>query len=291
MKQTSKNRLDALGDRMKSYEAITTGTTLMPNTPVYCRIDGRAFHTLTRGLDKPFDNVFQTLMQSTCARLVEATNAKLGYVQSDEISLGWEDFTKAPFEGKLFKLESVLASMATAFFYQGITKLTCEVADGNITDDKDIDSLQLLFKKSLDRPITFDCRIFNVPNMDELANAFLWRENDATRNSISMLAQSMFSHKELQKKSTQDMQNMMFEQKGVNWNELDPVLKRGMYLRRELYLEEISDEVWDKIPPSKRPAERKTWRSHVVPINFPIMRKCLNKVGAYFYGEDPILAE
>ena len=102
------NKSDNLGDRMKRYEALTTSVMLMENLPIYARIDGRAFHSFCRGLDKPFDLEFVKVMQNTCQELVLNTNAILGYVQSDEISLAWLDSTKAPFDGRLFKLESVL---------------------------------------------------------------------------------------------------------------------------------------------------------------------------------------
>ena len=110
------NPIETLGDRMKAFESITTSTTLMPHTPVYARIDGRAFHTFCRGFEKPFSRSFVTAMQETCKELVVKTGAIVGFVQSDEISLGWEDYTKAPFNGRLFKLQSVLASIASTAF-------------------------------------------------------------------------------------------------------------------------------------------------------------------------------
>lgn len=272
---------------MKGYESITTKTTLMPNTPVYARIDGRAFHTLTRGFNKPFDTVFTSIMQSVCHKLVEDTGAILGYVQSDEISLGWEDYTKAPFDGKLFKLESVLASMATAFFYQGIISLITD----NALDNEDTGTLKKLWERGMCKAISFDCRIFNVPSMEELANAFLWRENDAIRNSISSLAQANFSHKQLQNKSSSDMQNMLLTEKGINWNNLYLTDKRGTYMQKRNYEEYISDEIWDKIPASKKPENRMCTRSKIVILDIPIMKKVLNKVGTYFYQEAPLFLD
>lgn len=109
-------RYDELGTRIKEFEAITTSTKLMPQLPLYARIDGRAFHTFCRGLKKPFCMELVETMQEVTKFLVEETNAQLGYVQSDEISLCWLDPSKAPFDGKLFKLQSVLASLATSKF-------------------------------------------------------------------------------------------------------------------------------------------------------------------------------
>lgn len=146
---------DNLGDRMKTYEALTTSTMLMPRLPVYVRLDGRAFHTFCRGLDKPFDMEFVAVMREVCQDLVKQTNAKLGYVQSDEISLAWEDISKAPFDGRLFKLTSVLASMATVSFVLNCMKYP------------------KLKEKVENLKPNFDCRVFQLPNMVELANAFV----------------------------------------------------------------------------------------------------------------------
>ena len=114
---------DSLGDRIKSYEELSTSRQLMPNCPVYARIDGRAFHTFCRGLEKPFSRAFIEVMKETCKFLVEETNACIGYVQSDEISLGWENIDKAPFGGRVQKLESNLASLASAKFVQYIVSI------------------------------------------------------------------------------------------------------------------------------------------------------------------------
>lgn len=288
VKKINKNRADVLGDRMKSYESITTKTTLIPNMPVYARIDGRAFHRLTKGLNKPNDIVFSTIMQTICQGLVTETGAILGYVQSDEISLGWEDFTKAPFEGKLFKLESVLASMASALFYEAIMVFTMRASENLLSEDK-INSLTLLMNKLMKNPVCFDCRVFNVPNMDELANAFVWREQDAIRNSIQSYGQANFSHNQLQGKSCREIKNMLKTEKGIVWDELDRVLQRGLYIQKELYEEQISDEIWERIPDKKKPESRTVTRSKVSYLDLPLMQACQNKVGAYFYKEKPLI--
>ena len=155
---------DTLGNRLKQYEALSTSRQLMPNTPVYARIDGRAFHTFCRGLTKPYSKAFIQVMQKTCKYLVTETTAVLGYVQSDEISLGWTDTQHCPFDGRVQKLESVLASMASAKFVHWIMSHTIE----NTLD---------LFNRVEETIPSFDCRVFNVPSMEELANAFLWRNN------------------------------------------------------------------------------------------------------------------
>lgn len=288
MKNCNRYRQDVLENTMRKYESMTTKTTLMPNIPVYARIDGRAFHRLTEGLNKPNDIVFSTIMQTICQGLVKETGAILGYVQSDEISLGWEDFTKAPFEGKLFKLESVLASMASALFYEAIMVLTMK-ASGNLLSEDKINSLTLLMNKLMRNPVCFDCRLFNVPNMDELANAFVWREQDAIRNSIQSYGQANFSHNQLQGKSCKEIKNMLKIEKGIDWDKLDKILQRGVYFQKEFYEEQISDEVWNNIPDNKKPESRNITRSKVSNLDLPLMQKCQNKVGAYFCKENPLI--
>lgn len=228
MKNCNRYRQDVLENTMRKYESMTTKTTLMPNIPVYARINGIAFHKLTKGLNKPNDIVFSTIMQTICQGLVKKTGAILGYVQSDEISLGWEDFTKAPFEGKLFKLESILASMTSALFYKSVMVLTTKVAE-NIFSEEELDSLTIIMNKSMKNPVCFDCRVFNVPNMDELANAFIWREQDAIRNSIQSYGQANFSHNQLQGKNCKEIKNMLKIEKGIDWDKLDKILQRGAY--------------------------------------------------------------
>ena len=275
------NKKDNLGDRMKRYEALTTSIMLMENLSVYARIDGRAFHTFCRGLDKPFDLEFVNVMQYTCKRLVSKTNAILGYVQSDEISLAWLDPSKAPFDGRLFKLQSVLAAMATSIFTQTIYS--------GVEYEKSKAKYIKLAERCQKQDACFDCRVFQLPNEEELANCFLWRENDAYRNSVSMLAQAYFSHKELQGKSSAEMQEMYYQKTGKNYNDLESHLKRGTYFQRKLFEEELNEENLTKIPEGKRPTDNKVIRSKVVELDLPIMRKVENKVGAYFYNEKPIL--
>ena len=260
---------------MKQYESITTNTKLMPQLPLIARIDGRAFHTFTRGMDKPFDVSLVETMQEVCKYLVDVTNAKLGYVQSDEISLCWLEPKLAPFDGKLFKLQSVLASMATS-------KFICYVS----TNTKFI-NFDCLYEKCIRLTPSFDCRVFQVPDMNELANYFVWREIDAVRNSVSVLAQVHFSPKQLHGKDRQAMLTML-EEKDVRWNELPNTLKRGTYYQKENYEMELDDETWNKIPDNKKPESRMVIRSRIIEKDFPIMKSIENKVSVYFFNEEPI---
>ena len=280
-------RYDELGTRIKEFEAITTKTKLMPQLPLYARIDGRSFHTFCRGLKKPFCYELVETMQEVTKFLVAETHAQLGYVQSDEISLCWLDPSKAPFDGKLFKLQSVLASLATSKFVNYIYKKYSEIFSSEITDDENIKSWTLLCEKCQKIIPSFDCRVFQLPNEVELANTFVWREIDAVRNSVSMLAQANFSHKELQGKDRKAMITML-EEKGIRWNELEDDLKRGAYFKRKLVQRKIDPITWAKIPDKVKPDTRIVTRSEVSQYFIPEMKNVENKVGVYFYNEQPI---
>jgi tRNA(His) 5'-end guanylyltransferase len=136
---------------------------------------------------------------------------------------------------------------------------------------------------------SFDCRVFQVPSMVELANCFLWRENDATRNSISSIAQANFSHKELQGKSSNEMQEMIFQKTGKNFNDYPAVLKRGSYFKRVVVQKTLDKDTLEKIPLTKRPKDGIINRTEVKLLELPIMKTVANKVGTYFYNEAPVL--
>ncbi len=278
---------DSLGERMKSYEALSTSRQLMPNCPVYARIDGRAFHTLCRGLKKPYSMSFIKTMQEVCKYLVEETGAILGYVQSDEISLGWVDYSKAPFEGRIQKLESVLASMASAKFVQFIESYQSSGIHKN-------DGVNKLWERCYMCLPTFDCRIFNLPSMTELANAFLWRENDAIKNSVTGMALNFFSHKQIQGKSGEEKIAMMKETGYDFYRDTDEAFLRGTFFQRENYLKKLTDEEVERIPEEQRDALIKSlndgslscWRSRIAPMDIPYrLTDIENKEGALFYGE------
>lgn len=281
-------RFDELGTRMKSFEALTTQRKLMHGLPVYARIDGKAFHTFCRGLNKPFCMELVETMQEVCKYLVEKTNAKLGYVQSDEISLCWLDVDKAPFDGKLHKLESVLASMASSKFVNYIWQ---KCIDANTFDLLTYDNWNVLCTKCEKLFPCFDCRVFQLPNETELANCFVWREMDAVRNSVQMLGQANFSHNSLQGLSAKDIQNKLLTEKDINWNDLGTELKRGTYYKRVLIEKELDVITWAKIPENKRPESRIVTRSVIKQAELPIMKSVKNKVDTYFYNAEPILEQ
>ena len=281
--KTKNTRFDELGQRMKVYEAYTTSQKLMPQLPIYCRIDGRAFHTFCKGIEKPFCYELIETMQEVTKFLVEETHALLGYVQSDEINLCWEDTTKLPFDGKLFKLQSLLSSLATAKFINHITY------KHSLTNDFENNTQwKILFEKVQKINPTFDCRIFQLPNMQELANCFIWREIDAVRNSVQMLAQANFSHKELQFLNTNELQDKLLTEKDINWNNLRDDIKRGAYFKQVFIEKEVDDKTWNKIPNNKKPLSKIVKRPKVELIKLPIMKKVENKSGVYFNNEEPI---
>lgn len=220
---------DNLGMRMKNnYESIPK-TRLMRRTPVAIRIDGKAFHTFTKGFEKPFDMILIESMQQTMKYLCEnIQGCVFGYCQSDEITLILVDYqtltTDAWFDYEVQKICSISASMATmAFnkFFEANVKNYIQSIMPNI-----LTPLAEVYMKAVEKGAMFDARCFNIPK-EEVTNLIYWRQLDATRNSIQMVGQANFSHKELQNKSCNMIQDMLHEQKGINWNDFPTVCKRG----------------------------------------------------------------
>lgn len=225
---------DELGKRMKKYESVSK-TVLMHRTPVIIRIDGKAFHTFTRGFEKPFDKVLIKTMQETTKYLCEnIQGCVFGYTQSDEISLVLIDYqtltTDAWFDYEVQKLCSVAASMATMvfnkFFRKNVESWWTAPFVGITKECQDRESLYHIYQIALDKGAMFDASAFNIPK-EEVTNCIYWRQLDATRNSIQMVGQAYFSHNELHEKTCNQIQDMLHEQKGINWNDYRPYLKRG----------------------------------------------------------------
>lgn len=224
---------DDLGVRMKTFYEQIPKTKLMRRCPVAIRCDGRSFHTFTRNFQKPFDEVLIKSMQETMKYLCEnIQGCVLGYTQSDEITLILVDYKKltssAWFDYEVQKLCSIAASMAImAFnkaFVKEVKKYSFELSMGIHTDEER--RLLDIYDKAIDKGAMFDARCFNVPK-EEVTNLCYWRQLDASRNSIQMVGQANFSHKELQNKSCNDIQDMLMTQKGINWNDLPTYQKRG----------------------------------------------------------------
>jgi tRNA(His) 5'-end guanylyltransferase len=262
---------DSLGDRIKEYESQTCGTRLLDRLPVVCRLDGKNFSRFTKGLKRPYDERLSNLMVETTKYLVKETNANCGYHQSDEITLVWYSDSyksKIYFDGRLFKMISDLAAMASVFFNRELPNYLPE-------------------KKHL-MP-RFDCRVFNVPTIQEAANTFLWRELDCTKNSISMAAQHYYSHKELEGKNSSDKQEMLF-QKGVNWNDYPAFFKRGTYIQRKRILTKFSAEELSKLPAkhqARQNPELMIERWIIDRLDLPPLMTIQNREEVILFGAEP----
>ena len=225
---------DDLGTRMKEYEKRNQYY-LQKRTPVAIRVDGRSFHTFTKGFKRPFDDILMKSMQETAKYMCENMgNAKLAYVQSDEITIILTDYdtleTDCWFNYRTDKLCSIAASMATMIF----NKIFKEKVENFIEEGGAFSLAQLNYNqmktepylKAIEKGAMFDARCFNIPK-EEVTNLIYWRQLDATRNSVQMVGQANFSHKELQNKSCNMIQDMLHEQKGINWNDFPVDCKRG----------------------------------------------------------------
>ncbi len=210
--------MSSLGDRMKQYEAVSKSC-LIHRTPVIIRLDGCHFHTFTKGFVKPFDEVLMCSMVRTMKFLCQnIQGCVFGYTQSDEISLILIDYKKlnssAWYDNEVQKICSVASSLCTLEFNRVFIDEVHKHVSCSIYD------------KALEIGATFDCRAFSLPK-EEACNYFIWRQQDATRNSIQSLAQSKFSHKELHGMSCDKLQDKLFKECNINWNDLYIYKKRG----------------------------------------------------------------
>lgn len=214
------NQRDSLGDRMKRYEYVSRNY-LTRRVPVIIRIDGKAFHTFTKGMRKPFDRVLMSAMQETmrflCANI---QGCVFGYTQSDEITLVLTDYasirTDAWFGYNVQKMCSIAASMATLAFNKAFAE-QAEKEDSGI----DLSVYRRKFQTAM-----FDARAFTVP-LDEVCNCLIWRQQDATRNSIEAVGQANFSQRELHGKNCNKIQDMLWKERNINWNDFPTDCKRG----------------------------------------------------------------
>lgn len=232
---------DDLGTRMKEFYEQVPKTRLVRRMPVAVRVDGRAFHTFTKGFTRPFDEVLVATMQNTMKYLCQnIQGCVLGYTQSDEITLILVDYhtltSEAFFNYEIQKMCSIIASMATVAF----NKYFCEVVEywhdqhfptnylghQNEPYDEGLMKRYETYNKAANKGAMFDCRVFNIPK-EEVTNLIYWRQLDASRNSIQMVGQANFSHKELQGKSCNNIQDMLMTEKGINWNDYPTYVKRG----------------------------------------------------------------
>lgn len=222
---------DDLGTRMKTFYEQIPKTKLVRRMPIAVRIDGKAFHTFTRKFKKPFDDTLMDAMQITMENLCRnIQGCVLGYTQSDEITLVLIDYntltTSAWFDYEVQKICSISASMATLYFNKNFKTLCAlEEAEGRNSDYYEI------HKKKFDQAL-FDSRCFNIPK-EEVTNLIYWRQLDAMRNSIQMVGQAFFTQKEMHGKSCKDIQNMLLEEKDIDWNGYSVAAQRGTCCKKD----------------------------------------------------------
>ncbi len=264
---------DSLGDRMKEHYENRTRYLLPRRTYTIIRVDGKAFHAYTKDCLRPFDDMLMEDMDFTAVALCrQIEGAAFAYVQSDEISLLLTDFvnnqTQAWFDGNLQKLVSLSAAIATAHFnsfrWQRILL--------NAENPKRLDLLR-------EPTAYFDSRAFTIPDPVEVENYFIWRQQDATRNSISMTAQAHLPHERLQGKTSDEMQEMLWQEKDINWNDMPGGFKRGRCIVREVVIQDrkytdkrtgetqtaagVERHAWEPVTPPVFTRERDWLRSHI----------------------------
>lgn len=248
-------------ESIKHLEEIETMRRMLPRIPVVARLDGRAFHTFTRDMSRPYDEDMQTTMEITTKELVGEFHALVGYTQSDEISLVWDE--PILFDGRLQKLTSVLAGYASSVFAA---------------------EARAVWPNKRMVPC-FDCRVWQVPTLEDAVSVLAWREDDATRNSVSMAAQSVYSHKELHKKGRGEMMDMLHA-KGINWNDYPMHFKRGIYVKRKVVERMLTRQEWQEIPEAHRPPWDQLYkRGEVQVIDLPPIRQIENPVEVLFTKE------
>lgn len=264
-----------LNKRMKDYEKNECKNRMNPLLPTCARLDGKSFSKFTKNMIRPYDIRFLRLMDMTTKYLVEETNANIGYTQSDEISLIWYSGSydsQIFFDGKTRKMLSVLASMATAKF--------------NF-------DLGYYFPENKGMLPLFDCRVWNVPTLEEAANYIVWREMDATRNSISMATRHYYSHNEVYKKSSKQQQEMLWE-RGINWNDYEPRFKRGVYFQKYKTKRKLTKEELINLPEkhdARQNPDMEIERSEIKQVILPPIKSIQNKIDVLFFGVEPIIKE
>lgn len=260
------NDLKTLGDCCKWFEKNFSNEIMIPELPVIIRIDGNNFHNWTKGLQRPFDEGLVNLMIETTKQLVKETNAIVGYTQSDEITLILYTDSKDSAIYNAGKKQKILSKLT------GFTVNT-------------FNSLRPKFLPHHNKIANFDCRIYQVPSLHWACNQLLWRENDATKNSISMLAQSNFSHKSLHGLNGSEMQDKLMLEKGINWNNLPIKYKRGSYVKRIKVNKPMSKEELETLP-EKHNLRKNPYQiieRHIIDIiEYPILNKISNRSDVIF---------
>ncbi len=266
---------DALGDRMKELEGVEAHRLLDQTLPICIRLDGRGFSSFTKGMDRPFDVKMQNLMKETTLQLVKVSNAIIGYTQSDEISLilHCNPESQSYFGGRVQKICSSLAADASVYFNSRLPEF---------------------FPERINRFPTFDCRAWNVPSKMEACNTLIWRELDASKNSIQMAARSLFSHRSLQDLNGEQLKSKMLLEAGIDWNDYPVSFKRGSYFQRVKVSTLFSKEEIETLPlghNARKNPELIVERSRISNIQVPQLSTIANIIDCLFDGAAPVLKD
>lgn len=236
---------DDFGNRMKAYEASVRAAPVNPGTPIIARLDGKGFSKFTKRLIRPYDVRLSSLMVSMTEYLMQTFGAKIGYTQSDEITLVWySEVSEYLYGGRLQKFDSLLASAAGAFFNTNAPHFLKDDLPGGLA--------------------LFDCRTFTVPNLMEARNAVLWRMFDCKKNAISMAACHHLGHKKCMNKNGED-KVCMLEEAGIRFDDYPEAFRKGTLLSLQMSEAELDEEQLQAIPEAHRPAPgTKVQRSRIV---------------------------
>ena len=259
-----------LDERMKMYEDIESKRILIPKLPICIRLDGRGFSKYTKDMTRPFDKNFTDSMIETMKFLIEETDAIIGYTQSDEISLILSDVKEPFFKGRISKINSIIASMATAKFNELIHKHYPQ--------------------KSL---AFFDCRSWNVPNRDEATNTILWRYLDCIKNSISMAACTLYTQKELDGKNSKEKIKMLLD-KGIDWEKYPSCFIYGTFARKEIIQYKYTKEEIESLPPkhnARKNPDMIVNRNVIQILDFKMFKRFENRKEVIFENAKPIIKE
>lgn len=300
MGRETKMDRSSIGTRMKSYEDAQK-TYLTRRMPVMIRVDGNAFHTFTRGFERPFDSIMAESMQRTMKYMCEnISGCVLGYTQSDEITLLLIDYKKKN-QGAWFgyvkrKVETIAASMATMAFNEAFSDVITEKISEDIMkaqNDEEAENVKDYYFKYVKKcgRAMFDARAFNIPEF-EVVNEFIWRQQDCTRNSIQSVGHANFSDKKMHKKNMSQIQDMLMLKKGINWNDFPTFLKRGSCCIKEDYFipeNELPENHRNNLAPRTLDPEEDeygVWRSRwVVDKEIPIFTQNKNYVNDLFLSK------
>lgn len=294
MSAEKENVKDTLGQRMKEYEKIWNSRVLDLTKPIYARIDGRHFSSLTKNFGYPYSDLndyplekrhnkfygdgFFKLMQNVAKALLDEFDADIVETHSDEISLGWLDGHKIPFHGEYFKLVSNMASYASSIFMKFVWE---DVYRESRDEEYGADYASMVIAEHGLIP-SFDCRILNVPDVVELTNCFVWRQNDCVRGTINQYAQCWFSHNELHGKTINDRLQMLENAGHGNYLKSDEFekIKLGSFFKKKTVVLPI-EEKYKKYNPNKTTMIR----SQIVQIYPGRLAPIVNKTECLF-GED-----